>query len=328
MNKTYKIIDYIYIFIIIYIIFRIYMMIKKSHIIVNYENFDNSQLFINYIESNLTKNTKNLIIITHTELGDIYIMNGAIRYYSTIYDKIIYICRQTYYDQMSLMYNDNKNILIYPINSDNLYSDIDKFITIDDSMIHIFNIYNIDFIPMYFFKNKYKPYILSNIDIMHNINPINNYPIFMYDELKLDPEIRYTNFKINRDLDKENDLYNKLISILGEKYIIIIDDKVRNYIVDIKYIKNKELPLFYLGNNSSNTDSRLNEIQDKYISNYIKILEKATEVHTIESSIYVLLDELNITNNIYVHAYTRNGNVNNTVNCITKNKSFKFIYIN
>ena len=86
MNKTYKIIDYIYIFIIIYIIFRIYMMIKKSHIIVNYENFDNSQLFINYIESNLTKNAKNLIIITHTELGDIYIMNGAIRYYSTIYD--------------------------------------------------------------------------------------------------------------------------------------------------------------------------------------------------------------------------------------------------
>jgi len=163
---------------------------------------------------------------------------------------------------------------------------------------------------------------------MHDMNAYYNYPIFMYDELKLDPEIRYTYFKINRDINKENELYNKLISILGDKYIVIIDDKARNFIIDNKYIENKSLPIFYLGNNSSNTDIRLNEIQDKYVSNYIKILEKATEVHTIESSIYILLDELNINNNIYVHAYTRNGNIDKNVNAITKNKNFKFIYTN
>jgi hypothetical protein len=257
-------------------------------------------------------------------------MNGAIRYYANIYDKIIYICRKNYYDQISQMYSDNTNILIYPINLDgNIYDNLNKYIIIDDITLNIFNIYNIDFIPMKYFRKLYKPHIISDIAIVNDVNDdVSNYPIFMYDELKLNPEIRYTYFKINRNFNRENELYNKLLSVLGDKYIIIIDDKARNYNIDNKYIENKNLPIFYLSNNSQNTDIRLNEIQDKYISNYIKILENATEIHTIESSIYVLLDELNIINNTYIHAYTRNGNIDKKVNAITKNTSFKFIYTN
>jgi hypothetical protein len=289
---------------------------------------DNIKKFISVIESNLSTDQKNLIIIPHTELGDAFVINGAIRHYSKIYDKIIYVCRNVYYEQISFMYADNKNILIYPINlGGEIYTQIINHIYINKEIENLFDKYNIDFIPMKYFKNIYEPRILSNTIIKRN-NDLIDYPNFMYDELNLDPNIRYTQFKINRDYNRENELYNKLVNIIGKDYIIIIDDNERNYKIDTKYIQNKNLPVYYLGNKSQNKDVRLDELKDPYVVNYIKLLENATEIHTIESSIHILIDQLSINNNVYIHAYLRNGNINNRVTVHNNNKIFKYIYTN
>jgi hypothetical protein len=315
----------IIIFIIIILITVITNYTIKS---VNKELYTNENPFINFIEANLSSNTKNLVIIPHTELGDTLIINGVIRHYSTIYDKIIYICRKNYYDQISFMYSDNKNILIYPINlGGEIYYELINHIQINNEMINTFDKYNIDFIPMKTFKKIYNPRILSDIIVKRN-DDYTDYPNFMYDELNLDPNIRYTKFKINRDYDKEIELYNKLVNIIGKDYIIIIDDKVRNYNIDIKHVQNKNLPLFYISNNSQNSDTRLNDLKDTYIVNYIKILENAKEIHTIESSMHILIDQLSINNNVYVHTYPRSGNIDKHVTVHNNNKIFKYIYTN
>jgi hypothetical protein len=319
-----KILKYIIVIIIVIIIYNI---IRSNITIIDSFNNDENK-FILFIKENLLNDKKNLVIIPHTEMGDAFVMNGAIRYYSNIYDKIIYVCKGVYYEQISFMYSDNKNILIYPIYVGNeIYSEIVKYIQIDEKMIDTFNNYNIDFIPMKYFKDIYNPRILSDTKLKTN-NDLINYPFFMYDELDLDPNIRYIQFKINRDYNRENELYTKLINIIGQDYIIIIDDRIRNYNIDLNYIENKNLPIFYMGNNSQNTIDELDEIRDPQIVNNIKILENAKEIHTIESSIYVLLDQMNINENIYVHAYLRNGNIDKKVMFYTDNNIFKYIYTN
>ena len=155
MNKIIKFI------IVLIIILIIYNLIRNNYILQNeyFSENDNKIKFINYIKSNLNIDTKNLIIIPHTELGDSFVMNGAIRHYSTIYDKIIYICKGSYYEQISFMYSDNKNILIYPIYLGNeIYSEIVKYIPIDEDMINTFNNYNIDFIKWISIFFQCKPY--------------------------------------------------------------------------------------------------------------------------------------------------------------------------
>ena len=60
-----------------------------------------------------------------------------------------------------------------------------------------------------------------------------------------------------------------------------------------------------MNNNSNNKIKELNNIRTSNIFNYIKILENAKEIHSIDSSILLLIDQLNINVKTYVHRYTR-----------------------
>jgi hypothetical protein len=150
-------------------------------------------------------------------------------------------------------------------------------------------------------------------------NNSSEFPLWLYEDLNINPTIAYSQFKINRDYKKEDDLYNKLINILGYKYIILIDDEKRNFIIDDKYLNNLKYPIFKLGDNSNNNNNKLNLIKDPFIFNYIKILENASEIISIDSSIPWLIDMLNITTKTTVHTYVRGGNV------IYKNNNIKVI---
>ena len=117
----------------------------------------------------------------------------------------------------------------------------------------------------------------------------------------------YTHFKVIRDFHKEEELYDKLVDIIGFKYIILIDDEKRNLVVNDKYLNHLPYPVFKLGNNSYNINEKLNTIQDPIIFNYIKILENASEIISIDSSIPWLIDMLDIQTKTTVHTYMRAG---------------------
>jgi len=98
-------------------------------------------------------------------------------------------------------------------------------------------------------------------------------------------EYRFSKFKFNRDLDIENSIYDK-INPNNEEYIFVhgnIDNnKIRK---DLKIIDNPvEFGIFDI----------------------IKILENATEVHLMESSIRCLVNSLKLDKPIfYYHKYVR-----------------------
>jgi hypothetical protein len=114
-------------------------------------------------------------------------------------------------------------------------------------------------------------------------------------------------------------LYNKLINIIGKKYIVVIDDEKRNFTINPKYLSHIKYPIFKMSHNSKNFIPELNLIKDPIIFNNIKILENATEIISIDTSIPWIIDFLNINVKTSVHTYMRDGDIK------FKNKNIKII---
>jgi hypothetical protein len=312
MSK-YNIIKYtlILFIVLLYFIFDIYY--TESTILIN----KYKPRFYKYIIS-LDKSSKKLFIIPHLELGDSIALNGAIRYYCSKYDIVIMVCKKSYYKQISFMYKDLNNLIFYSIPDKNIYRKIYYYFPYDKNTKKLFLDYNITYLPMGCFNPDYMP--------------MNDFLSRTYEELNLDPSFAYTYFKINRNYKKEDELYNKLINIIGNKYIIIIDDEKRNFLIDEKYLTNLPYPIFKLSNNSNNKNKKLNTIKDDLIFNYIKILENAHEIISIDSSIPWLIDLLNLNPNTTVHTYTRLDYIKfkniNVINGTLIDKSFALFNYN
>lgn len=287
-----------YIYGIIILILIIYILINKKNKIILIQN--NKKKIYNFIITNINNNSlntnnRNLILLPHLELGDNIIINGIVRHYCTIYSNVILICKKNYQKQIEYMYSDLDNLLLYPINGGIMEGiDIRDEFYYDYEMYNLFNQNNIDFIPMCGYRGAYSDYYVQNSE---------KYPEYFFEYLNVPYEIRYTKFKINRDNDAENLLYNNLVNIIGDKYIVIIDDEKRNYVID-KHI-NSASPIFKLGNNSNNKNTKLEIIKSDNIFNYIKILENAEEIHTIDSSIVLLIDALDLQVKTHIHRYIR-----------------------
>ena len=287
-------------------------MNKNTYLLKKYHNNLNFQIqteiidiseqtkrLINFINENITTDNS-IFIVNQLELGDNIIINGLIRYYSSIYNNVILVCRNDYFDQLKIMYQDLSNLYLYQIYNEtkniiHLYDFINIYVPYNDTIILLFKEKKILFQPMAFHINKYK--IINRLIIASNIP----YPKWLF-PTDIDYNIRYNKFKINRDLEKENKLYDDLVKIIGESYSIIIDDKSRNFIINEN---NNDIPIFRLSPNGNNNN--LDTILDNNIFNYIKILENAKEIHTIDSSIVLLIDQLDINVKTYIHRYIRKG---------------------
>lgn len=262
---------------------------------------------IKFIET-LDTRIETKFIIPHLELGDNIIINGLIRHYLENYN-VVLVCKYNYKKQLENMYSDilnnnnNNKIYLYDINGgmvENIH--IYNELPIDSNMKKYMKKYDIELIVF----NGYKLYYND----IFRYNP--NYPTYLYTDLNIDENIQYNKFKITRNYEKEDELYQKLIKIIGSKYVIIIEDRKRDLIINRKYIKTK-LPIFKLGLNANNKNKELDNIRDSNIFNYIKILENAREIHSIDSCMILLIDMLSIKGKIYAHSYVRKTLIYNSV---------------
>jgi len=284
INRYYLIIIFICV---CYIIYEYNIKIDK--ITLKWKN-----KLIKYINNNLSDKNSNLFIIISPELGDNIIMNGAIRYYCTLYNKVILTCKNIYYNQISYMYRDLNNILIYKLPDIYFIQYINYYFPIDDEINNLYSKYNITYVNLLNICNNNKINFIYNNIFINNVTR-------HYNILDLDENIAYNYFKIVRDYNRENILYNKLINIVGNKYVIIIDDEKRNFLINDSYTKDINLPIFKISNNSNNKDSRLNEVKSQYIFDYIKILENAHLILSIDTSMPWIVNFLNLKVNMRIY---------------------------
>jgi hypothetical protein len=249
------------------------------------------------VRSNIKSTGKKLFVLSHQGLGDQLTLYGYITEMKKEYPVIVYVIKENLLETVKMMYHDY-NLIYYIIK--------------DDS----------DISPNYNFKDKdtllkilQQLGFRSHFHYTHSLEPINDYikTFFTFTEIfylqfKLNPELRYT-FNVKRNLNREKELYNKVVSDLGQDYIVIHEDTRRNFIINRDFVS--DLPIFYVGEDS--------KYKSDNIFDYITILEKAKEIHVFDSFLSIFVDQLKLKNKVYFHTYLRYGD--------TRLYQSKFIYL-
>lgn len=189
-----------------------------------------------------------------------------------MFDEVTILCKHEYHNSTTFMFRDVQNLLIVPI-LDTIYeTDAPSYI---DSHRHLF----------------------SEVEVVgyHNMNHQLNlrFDQMFYHIANISYEKKYTDFYINRDLESENIFASRLG--LPEKYIFIHDDPSRGYNILTDKIKSESYKV------------KISDIKDftTNIFDYISVIERAEEIHCIDSCLLSLIDIMNLNPNIFYHRYSR-----------------------
>ena len=204
-------------------------------------------------------------IYHHLGLGDHIICNGLVRKFASEHDNITLFCKKHNKESVEFMYRDLNNINIISLLGDSEVINYLQYKNLSD-------IITVGFNDMY----------LSN-------SP--SFDVSFYSQFGVDFESRWSNFKVNRDKDRENKIFQHFNLTDNSKYIFIHDDD-----------------RFQVDMNKINTDVKIirpiRELTDN-IFDYLKVIENANEVHTIESSFLFIIDSIGLNKETYAHRYSR-----------------------
>ena len=210
----------------------------------------------------------NVYIYPHLHLGDNIVCNGLIRNLIKDYDQINLFIKQSKAPSVMWMYRDLKNIKYLMVQKE---PQAEEWIKLNN------------------------PQKLLKIGYEFRDNNINFDQAF-YKQYNIDFEKRWTDFYLDRDMEREKSFFKRFNVKEGE-YIFFHEDNGNNY--KGKFIINRKLvpqnvPTIYAKENYTNN-----------IFDYCYIIEHAKEIHVVESSFLFLADTLNITDKLYSHRYAR-----------------------
>lgn len=255
---------------------------------------------------------KKIYIYHHLGLGDHISCNGIVR---TILkknkNKVIFLfCKKSLSKIIKFMYRDEKKIKLLPIstkkNTEKEFSDkIEKIIK---------NLNNKSSVIKIGFEKFDKIYN----EIYSYNNPV-TYDMVFYHQLNISYKKRFTECYWKRNYIEEKRVYNKLVKDKNSRFAFVHDEPNLGYKIDTKFVR----PGLKIIKNDKNEN----------IFNMAKIIEKADELHLMESSIRNMSETLNIkSKNIYLYIWRRrkispiySPKLNKIVG---SQKNWKIIYMN
>lgn len=264
----------------------------------------------NYLNSTIKEQKgyikKKAFILTHLGLGDMVNCIGMIRYLSTVYDELLVVCKKNYYNNIKLLFENDKSIKFYQCENDkdvspNFGCDKDKFINIVNGYNNIFlcgmhKIYS--FVPTEnIIQNKYTHII----------------PYWFYDNCGLEPSV-YRHYSFVPRLYESVKLYNEVKNIC-DKYIVLHDtSSIGNMFKLNEIVKNidiNETLVINIDKNIYEKGHKYYEIADKCIMKpilyYVDLIENSLMNILSDSCMFCLALQLNINtkHNYYIgrHEY-------------------------
>jgi hypothetical protein len=235
-------------------------------------------------------------IVSHNGLGDNLFMNGGIRFICNFYDKVIFICKNKWIDNVSDFYTDVKNINF-------------KTITVDDEINNILteDLYknsNVDIFVCGIHKRRKSSKITNSIflnykkknetyTIGYDTIEKENYSFikFFYNDMKLNLNYFFENFYLPTT-EESIRLYN----LVNKYYIIFIQLTCSgNQSLNIsnllnKYINDDKSIILCSQKNLYNNqkDNVKYEIANNFvlnkIINYIEVIKNSNEIYIIDSA--------------------------------------------
>ena len=214
----------------------------------------------------------NLYIYHHLGLGDHFDCNGLVRHYTSQpqYKKIGVFAKSNYFGMVDYMYRDNEKIEVISVDKENEEAGVKEFLK--------------DKNGDQFLKVGHEHYH----SLPQELKDSKNCWELFYELLDLPLDLRYQLFYVEREIEAENQLFDKLTN--GEPYIFMHDDPSRGFTMDRSHFLDKNLKV--VENDSSQN-----------IFHFIKIIEEAQEIHCMESSFKTLIDIYATQENLFFHDY-------------------------
>ena len=220
---------------------------------------------------------KRAFVYTHLGLGDMYWMNGAVRYLATAYDEVHVVCKKKYEMNAAAMYADDPSIKLYLVNED------------------------IDLHPWpvrryYYINEGFTVYSCGNFAQKPD-RVVYDLPNSFYDDIAIAREIRNSYFHVPR-----TEAAKKLAAAFDQPYIIVHEESSvqKLPIVDKLLAAGEKRLILDLNQNHYNVATHPKEFElAKLVVNvpvldYTYLIESAEELHMIESSIYCLASHLDL----------------------------------
>ena len=185
-------------------------------------------------------------------LGDAIICNGIINNCTTKFDKVVIFCKPQFYPSVSFLYRHNDKVFIIKADDAQAGAILDNIL--HDTKITI-GFGNIPSDYKFFDESSYK-------------------------QVGLNFNKRWSDFKLERDLAKEQELFDKLNP--GDNYAFVHDNIAVGHIIPFKDIESRGLKVF-------RPDSNLS-VDNIFL--YGKIIENAKEIHCTDSSFKNYIDSM------------------------------------
>ncbi|MDD5650799.1 MAG: hypothetical protein PHF86_10365 [Candidatus Nanoarchaeia archaeon] len=221
------------------------------------------------------KNT--LYIYSQTQIGDHILCYSIVKFYAKQYDNIILLTRDLgsrHMENLRRLYSSLPSVSFIPFPN---HESTLLFIKLNQD-------------------NNYL--IFGHEDFVNALNSGKAKPFdeHFYETAKVPFNNKWDEFYFERDLEKEKDVfYNKLKLKDDEEFIFIHQDPAREYFIDKKYIDNTVKRI------------RLEDLQDICLFDFFYTLERAKEIHEINSSMLTLIDimQLKVKGKLFYHKYVR-----------------------
>jgi hypothetical protein len=253
----------------------------------------------------MSKKLRDCFILFHLSTGDCLTMYACICHYAEIYKNIYIFCFERNQKFIKQLY-ENKNVIVNvspqiehnncPLHYAAPLSHISKYVPKlkDYDLIKSGNSFSYDG---------------KIIDEWKQLDKYGEFWKKFYVQVHLPYKIRYEYTNINRNYKSENDFYNKIKKIYGEKFIFVQDHQSINYnhkgrrCILNENIINNEIPIFHPNINfykNHKTHKFYNLWNKDLISDnlldYCTILEKSEKIIMIDSSFSCLCVYLNLNN--------------------------------
>ena len=214
-------------------------------------------------------------IVGHQGLGDHLVCNGLYREYASTHTLCILGVTKRYEATVLRMVSDLSNVrlAVYP----------DKY----------FYAYSVAHSKLLKEKAGFAVLQLGYFGIDFFTDPNLRLDANFYFQANLDLSLRWNNFKYERDINKEQELFD-FFDCSSSKYIFLHEDKTRNY-----QIMRDRLP----------SDVRIIEpnieLRNFNFFDYRMIIENSFEIHCIESSFSAFIEMLDLSIPKFAHRYAR-----------------------
>lgn len=255
----------------------------------------------------------NVCIVHHLGLGDQIMINGMVRHFLEKYSNVYIVVKDCHMESVKFMYRDTENVKYIVVSNTNpqfIWSQVKK---ISDCDVIPLATYGVNDDTWKFFTQTVQG------------NSFTNWAHGVYIQAGLNPLYMYSKFKVNRDHERENELFNKSDLDLNEKYIFIHDDHFRERF-NTKH--RKDLKIFKPGSFPIDTRKEFFSCDNPNIFDYLKIIENAEEVHCMNSSYNWMIDLMKIgdSKKNFFHTYIAHPYyVPNTVKTVFNDKIWTFV---